>query len=43
MKKRTFLLFGLLAMLVLSGCDAIVVEEREPVWIGCAAVARMFT
>lgn len=43
MKKRWLLVLLLLALLVLCGCGAIVVEEREPVWIGCAAVARMFT
>ena len=43
MKKRWLLMLLLLALLVLSGCDAIVVEEREPVWIGCAADAQLFT
>ena len=33
----------LLGMLALCGCGAIVVEESEPVWIGCAADAQLFT
>lgn len=41
--KKWLLMLVLLAALALCGCSAIVVEESEPVWIGCAAGVRLFT
>ena len=43
MKKIWLLMLLLLGMTILCGCSAIVVEESEPVWIGCTANARLFT
>ena len=43
MKRIWLLLMMMLGMAILCGCGAIVVEESEPVWIGCAADARLFT
>ena len=41
--KKVWLMLLMMAMLALCGCGAIVVEESEPVWIGCAEHARIFT
>ena len=44
MKKEIVLAMALLALtVVLAGCGAWVVEDAEPVIIGCRKIIRIFT